>query len=480
MSDRMLALEDLWASLCDDYLPSAAPGDVWRSSRTKVDRDLSQGWKLHVSATILNACEVFGLVAPLLRRMDVLFKAPASLLELKKINTGLYYGYSQIGKFITIYPQSTDDAVEIAHQLDRGTRGRACPQVPSDLPLRPGSCVFYRYGAFEFLLPEGGGDSVNDDSRLMIRAPSGELVPDLRRRATAIPSWETNPFRQSGTHANAMVSGTTPLMTTYRTYAAISQRGKGGVYRAIDLRFAPARHCVIKEGRSHGETDWDGQDGFARVQNEKRVLERLAAHGAAVPGVLDYFEVGQSNFLVLESVAGEVLQTVISEGGRLPAEKVLLHAVRIAELMRDIHAAGVVWRDCKPLNILVEDGGALRAIDFEGACLEGEIPEEPWGTSGYAPPEWPDRVGPDLRLQDLYALGATLRQMLTGQIPGVEASAAPAQPITGEVSASLAVVVDALTDPDPDARPSAETVAEWLRGRADIGGRGGLERLRDP
>jgi hypothetical protein len=103
-----------WQRLCKAYLPIGAKRSIWRCSRERNGDDPFQGWKLHVSATILTACRIFRLIAPYLKRRDILFKAPKSLAELYKLNCGIYYGFSQIGKFVTIYPQSVEAAADIA------------------------------------------------------------------------------------------------------------------------------------------------------------------------------------------------------------------------------------------------------------------------------------------------------------------------------------------------------------------------------
>lgn len=97
--------EDRWQRFCASYLPVAPNDSVWRFSRAARAGDPDQGWKLHVSATILTANRVLGAVAPYLKSPGALFKAPRSLEELDKINSGLHYGYSQVGKFIAVYPR---------------------------------------------------------------------------------------------------------------------------------------------------------------------------------------------------------------------------------------------------------------------------------------------------------------------------------------------------------------------------------------
>lgn len=77
-------LEEKWQKLCKRYLPMELENSVWRFSRTITPDDPEQGWKIYISATILSADIIFEKVAPFLCHLGILFKAPGSLLELKK------------------------------------------------------------------------------------------------------------------------------------------------------------------------------------------------------------------------------------------------------------------------------------------------------------------------------------------------------------------------------------------------------------
>jgi hypothetical protein len=267
-----------WAELCAAFLPSAPADSVWRYSREEEAGDPEQGWKLHVSATVLSAGRVLAAVAPLLRRRGVLFKAPVSLDELDKLNSGLYYGYSQVGKFVTVYPRTDQEAVLLARGLHRLTRGLPGPPVPFDLQYRPGSRVYYRYGAFKTI------ELTHADGRrtFAVRDPEGALVPDLRDSA-APPAWAADPFAPKRP-ARARPGPPTPLQSTFRAFRALSQRGKGGVYQALDLSARPPQLCILKEGRKEGEIDWAGRDGFWRVRLEGRVLARWRGSGGSGGG----------------------------------------------------------------------------------------------------------------------------------------------------------------------------------------------------
>ena len=119
-----------WQRLCDVYLPFRPKRSIWRYSRKQRHDDPPQGWKIHISATILSARSIFRLVAPYLKRRGILFKAPKSLFELQRLNAGIFYGFSQVGKFITIYPPSSEVALVITPELHRLTAKESGPLIP--------------------------------------------------------------------------------------------------------------------------------------------------------------------------------------------------------------------------------------------------------------------------------------------------------------------------------------------------------------
>ncbi|HLM57952.1 MAG TPA: hypothetical protein VK422_17740, partial [Pyrinomonadaceae bacterium] len=186
--DRSRRLEERWRVLCDLHLPLAPEDSIWRYYHPADPDAPTQGWKLHVSATVLSACEVLERVAPFLAARSVPYKAPRSLQELVKINSGLYYGYSQVGKIITVYPPTAGEAVELARELRGLTGRRPAPAVPFD--RRFGGNVYYRFGAFAHMELE------HEDGRRSpaIRDPEGRLVPDARDAADAKPEWVSDPF----------------------------------------------------------------------------------------------------------------------------------------------------------------------------------------------------------------------------------------------------------------------------------------------
>lgn len=452
-------LENDWKHLCGVYLPISHENGFWRFSCERPPNHPEQGWKLHISATLLSASKILAAIGPFLREQHILFKAPSSLLGLKKINCGLFYGFSQVGKCFTIYPQSTEQALSLAWTLDDFTEGMPGPVIPYDLPLRDGSCVYYRYGAFGTLdVQTSEGTRVG-----AIRTPSGELYPDRREPGSAAPNWVENPFVEQKILTENRSTGNNFLQESILAYQAISQRGKGGVYRALDLNTRPARLCILKEGRKYGEVDVDGRDGYWYVKNEANVLSSLINAGVNVPKVYKIWEVQNHYYLAIEYIGGRDLQTVLLEKqNKITIGEALSYGVQTARLLEKIHNAGWVWRDCKPLNLLLTEEGTLRPIDFEGACSLDDAGPSAWGTPGYLPPEWlKEPPTGSIKHEDLYALGATLHQLLSGRTP-VEHPLVPIGSLRRRVPPTVRKVISDLLHENPNVRPAAHTVAHIL------------------
>src|SRR5213075_1577537 len=154
--------------------------------------------------------------------------------------------------------------------------------------------------------------------------------------------------------------------------------------QAIDTSGSPARLCILKEGRKHGEVDWKGRDGRWRIKHEVKVMGHLRRKGLQVPRVYASFAAGGNSYLVQEFIEGEDLARWLSRRQRrVSIKSALTLAVKLADLVSAIHAAGWVWRDCKPGNIIVTHSGEVWPIDFEGACSRDRPDPLPWGTLPY-------------------------------------------------------------------------------------------------
>ena len=199
-------------------------------------------------------------------------------------------------------------------------------------------------------------------------------------------------------------------------------RGAMGVtYKAfdVDLR-CPVTLKVISEKYLGDES--------ARL---RFLREARAAASVRHPNVASVFHLGRSAegyFYAMEFVEGETLENLIKRSGRLEVKLALEIATQVAAGLAAVHKKNLVHRDIKPTNIMVslEEGGGPTAkiIDLGLAKAVGEsysdatisMPGVFAGTPEFASPEQFAGVGVDIR-SDLYSLGVTLWEMLTGQAP---------------------------------------------------------------
>jgi hypothetical protein len=453
------SLIEEWRQLCARYLPIETENSIWRHSRARKPQDPPQGWKLHISATILTANQVLKRVGPFLQAHEAMFKGPISLEELSKINSGVDYEYTLVGKFLTIYPETTEQALLFAERLHELTLGIAAPDVPFDLRFKQGGCVYYRYGAFHQQEIEN-----EDGTRtLAVRSPEGELVPDLRASARVMPDWVSDPFVELNPHPETQAIDR-QSKTDYRVFRALTQRGKGGVYQAVDLSAQSLRLCILKEGRKNGEPDWDGRDGYWRTKNEKETLCTMRALGVDVPRVYASFEANENYYLVTEFIEGMSLQALLQRRQRrLPLARAFSYARQLASLLSKIHANGWVWRDCKPSNLIVTEDDSLRPLDFEGACPVQQPNPLPWTSYPFAPPEAYEEFNVESKASDdLYALGVTIYYLLTGIFPAMPAPT-PIRKLRRNIPEAARRIVGELLSHEPQRRPAAGYVAQSLK-----------------
>ena len=405
---RARMLERRWQKLCALYLPVVGAGSIWNYHRATGDGPAC-GWKLHVSATILNAAKILGRIAPVLVESGVQFKAPRTLSEVATLNAGMRQAYTQVGKVITIYPRSDEQAVHLALRLHELTRRFNAPAVPFDLQFCDASNIFYRYGAFHKIQIEQ-----QDGSVLAVSSSKGDLVPDDRQNPK--PDLIPDPFAAVRTKSSRRKS-TANTISGFHVLGALVQRGKGGVYQAIDTRANPPRPCLLKEGRRHGEVSWDGRDGAWRVRHEQRVLATLTRCGVRVPHVYSGFEMDGNYYLVMEFIDGESLHEILlRQQRRLSIATVVLLGRQLSKFLAQMHRAGWVWRDCKPKNLIITRAGNLIPIDFEGAS-EIENPDSArWGTPGFIPAKSSRDLRQAVINDDMFGLGATLYLLITGHV----------------------------------------------------------------
>lgn len=418
-----------------------------------------QGWKLHVSASLWSAKTVLRRVLSVLLAEEVSLKVAASPEVLAGLNDGTSGHLSQIGKFITIYPNDDGQAVRLAVALDERTRGLHGPPVPSDRPLRRGSLVHYRYGGF-------GGEFIQTplgEITLAIRTPTGELVPDVRSTVYQAPEWAVDPFEAAGV-VEVLPAPARVIAGRFAIAATLHQSPRGAVYLALDVE--ALRRCILKHASSGAQPAPDGTDARHRLRREAAILVGLAPDDR-VPKVFDLIEQDDDLFLAMEDIEGETLEDLVARGCRrgtmVPMAQVLDYGVQLASMLGKIHRSGFAYRDLKPTNIIVPPDGRLRLVDFDLTCeLSREADAPPGhgaigvGTRGYMSPQQAKGEPPSIT-DDVYSLGALLFLVATG----AESSRAPRpfallerplRLLNPAIGADLEAVIRRCLDPDPAAR----------------------------
>jgi Protein kinase domain len=449
-------LEARWARLRQRFAPEQA--GMWaHSSSSGAGPEVRQGWKLHLSATVLSASDLLQRCGEILLGSDFQFKMAVTLVEISKLNSGSHYGRSQVGKVVTVYLPDAANAKRLAEQLHQKIGSLPCPEVPSDRRFKPGSNVFYRYGGYD-------KTKMLKDGRMLLayRDPAGNLVHDMRTAATAVPKWMQDPFRAAAAVSKRELNKEPARAhARYRAVAAIRWRGAGGIYRALDMYVRPPRRCIIKEGLRHGSPSCDGVDGFEAVRNEADVLTSLRARNVRVPRVQSLFYQRGNSYLVQDLIEGKSLAELV-DSQRLSLRKKTKIACQICDVVSSIHAAGWTWRDIKLSNFLY-DGRNVWAIDLEtGMPIRSRRPRSFRGTPGHYL-EFPDPItGKQALLVDRYALGVTLQRLFGG---ASERSTRykkrfPATP--GKIDPGIARLIRELRDRKPERRPSAAAALEIL------------------
>lgn len=200
-----------------------------------------------------------------------------------------------------------------------------------------------------------------------------------------------------------------------------------GAYR-LERRYAIGGMSVIFVG-------WDtvlNREVAIKVLNEEycndetRILafENEARLTAQVnhPNVVQVYAVGRAYgrfYLVMELLDGQSFERTMSKRGALPEEEVLDIALQVAKGLQAAKKAGMIHRDVKPGNILIDQEGNSKLLDFGLALItqDGRArAEEVWATPYYVPPEALTKGEEDFR-SDIYAFGATLYHALAGRPP---------------------------------------------------------------
>lgn len=334
---------------------------------------------------------------------------------------------------------------------------------------RPGSLSELAHGASELgrLARVFDGMAANVQQR---ERHLKDRVRDLRREIEAARA--TPPTVGALADGTSLTAGQ-DFGDRYEILAEVGQGGMGSVYRARDQELD--EEVAIKTLKPQFVSD---ATLVERFKQEIRLARRLTH-----PNIVRTHDLGQWRgvyYLTMEYVEGITVRHLIDTRGRLGISAALAVAGQLAEALSAAHAQGIVHRDVKPQNLLLDDDGALKVMDFGVARLAertSTLTEAGLvvGTPSYMPPEQLLAEKVDAR-SDLFAVGVVLYECLTGTLPFEAQSPVsliakllheePPMPsaLNDEISPALSQLVLQLLAKRPDDRvQTAVELAEQLR-----------------
>ncbi len=294
-----------------------------------------------------------------------------------------------------------------------------------------------------------------------------DRLPDVTTTQTDSISRRTS----SAAHEEGRFVSGTLLGGRYRIIGLLGEGGMGEVYRATDLALGQSVALKFLPESAAGNDRL-----LERFQNEVRVA-RQVSH----PNVCRMYDIGEvegTPFLSMEYVDGEDLATLLKRIGRLPADKAIEIARKLCAGLQAAHDKGVVHRDLKPQNIMLNKKGEVLILDFGLAAIAEQIAgaEVRNGTPAYMSPEQLKGTGVTAR-SDLYSLGLVLYELFTGKRPyeagtmqdliALQEAAQPSSltALASDVDPGVERVIRRCLDPEPLRRPSsALAVAAALPG----------------
>ena len=240
---------------------------------------------------------------------------------------------------------------------------------------------------------------------------AGELLAELAGEAQMSPA----PVQTPAFSLAAMGPGA-QFGPRYKIESVIGEGGMGKVYKAQDSDLD--RTVALKLVRQELAND---PSSMQRFKQELLLASRISHRN--ILRIHDLGDVGGVKFISMAYVEGTDLHDVLTKGGRLPVERVVNIAKQLASALDAAHSEGVVHRDLKPRNVLIDHTDHVYVSDFGLAkSLEGEAATmmtragEVLGTPRYMSPEQAESKPADHR-SDIYSFGVILYEMATGDAP---------------------------------------------------------------
>lgn len=254
------------------------------------------------------------------------------------------------------------------------------------------------------------------------------------------------------------------LRQHYRIVAPLGKGGMGAVYKAKDTQLGN-RPVALKEMSQNSLSPQERKEAADAFRQEALLLAHL--HHPNLPTIFEHFEENGRWYLVMSFIEGETLQDYLSHarGGKLPLDEVLQIGIQLCTVLGYLHTQqpAIIFRDLKPANSMRTPDGHVYLIDFGIArhFKPGQARDTAYyGSVGYAPPEQFGRAQTTPR-SDIYSLGATLYQLLSGHDPSsTPFRFPPLQSLVPTAPAGLTTLITQMLEMDEDKRPASMLVVK--------------------
>jgi hypothetical protein len=336
-------------------------------------------WVLFLPVKVLQTFELLQTVLPVLIEKKIPCRIIRNQAEHFKLNGG-NYGHGEIGKAITLFPATDQQAKEIVSIL---------------LPLTD---------TFK-------GVAIANSIRL------GKIIYTARE----VPS-NSCPFTIPKQYRNKKRQRI--IGRWYVPISSLKLSPKGDIYKCIHL--LKLKWCIVKQGKANIAEDSSGRDIKDRIIWEQSVLKNLPAH-IPTPKIIDYFTKGEDCYLVMEYFEGIPLSNKIQslllqkpwkQIAITVQKEILSYYLQAVQIIMQLHASGYVHRDINDNNFIILPGNKVAIIDLEIAyCLSSKQPDPPFyhGYPNYVAPEQLQYSIPTVH-EDTYSMGMLLVYMMTGTI----------------------------------------------------------------
>ena len=264
----------------------------------------------------------------------------------------------------------------------------------------------------------------------------------------------------------------------YEILGKIGTGGMADVYKAKDHKLN--RFVAVKVLKPEFREDTT----FIRKFKSEAQAAAVLTH----PNIVNVFDVGDDNgvyYIVMELIEGITLKEYISKKGKLSVKEATSIAIQVSMGLEAAHSHGIVHRDVKPQNIIISREGKVKVTDFgiAKAATSNTITSNAMGSVHYISPEQA-RGGYSDEKSDIYSLGVTLYEMLSGKVPfegestvtvalaHIQDEAVPLQQLDPNIPLSLSKIVQKCMQKKPDMRymSSAALISDLKRSLSEPDG----------